>query len=420
MRVVVCIIDDLGRGGAQRQLVELARGIDRRRFDLRVIALSTEKVTYRAMLEALNVPVVLIPHHGTLSWLTLMRVRGLLCRWRPSLVQTWLFTADFYGRIAARWAGVPSVISTVRSPEPDKPRHYVLADRWLGRWTDLVVVNAACTAEVLVARERLPREKLRVVYNGIDLEAFDPARANGSARLSLGLESSAVVIGSVGRLEPVKRYGDLVVAVARIAGRFPKARLCLVGEGSRREALLEQAQQLGVGDRLVLPGVVGVGQIAAALAAMDCFVLPSEYEGCSNAILEAMALGRPVIATDVGGNRELLGHETRDTRHETQGGRRKAVSSEQKVSVRDMGQQSHVSCPLSHVDLYEVVECGILVRRGDVDGLAAALAALLADPVLARRLGERARARVEERFATARMVQEMSAVYDEVLADVRP
>ena len=417
---IVCIIDDLGRGGAQRQLVELAKGLDRRRFALRVIALSVEKVTYRSALEALGVPVALIGHHGAFSPTTLLRVYRLLRRWRPALVQTWLFTADCYGRLAARLAGVPSVISTVRSPEPDKPRRYIWVDRWLAGITDRVVVNAACTAEVCQRRERIPARKLAVVYNGIDPALFDIARADGTAHAALALPASVRIVGSVGRLEPVKRYDDLVAAFAPIARRDPRLHLCLVGEGRLRDALARQAQDAGIADRVHLSGAQPAEAIADLVAAMEVFVLPSEYEGCSNAILEAMAMGKPVVATDVGGNRELLGNAksvhsppspphivadpprlVADTVHGTSG----ASTVDRGPSTMDV-----VRFP------YEVADCGLLVRRGDVEGLAAAIRHLLDDPALERRLGAQGRARVEQRFTTAHMAQAMAAVYEEALA----
>ncbi len=403
---VVCIIDDLGRGGAQRQLVELARAIDRQRFELRVVALSDQKTIYLETLRALGVMVELVPHRGTFSFATLVRLRRLLRCWRPALVQTWLFTADFYGRIAARLAGVPSVVSTVRSPEPDKPRHYVWVDRWLARITDLVVANSACAVEMFRQRERIPARKLRVVYNGIDLTTFDPARVNGSGRGALGVMSSARVIGSVGRLEPVKRYGDLVGAFCRVGSTYPGTVLVLVGEGSQRAQLEEQARQGGVADRVRLTGAAPAERMAELVAAMDIVVLPSEYEGCSNTILEAMAMGKPVIATDVGGNRELLA--TSNSVHSPQS---IVHSSTQDGLAVDRGPSTVDALRTS----YEVVDCGILVQKGDVDGLAAAILALLGDRDKAVALGDRGRARVERDFTTARMVREMTAVYDELL-----
>lgn len=355
----VCyIIDDLGTGGAQRQLLLLLQHLDRAQIEPTVVSLSTEKTALGESIRALRIPVLTIAQCGAMDVRAFWRLSRVLRRGRFQIVQTCLFTADLYGRPAAWLAGVPVRISSVRSPEPDKPRHYVWADRWLAPLTHRFIVNADCVGGLLHRREGVPRGKIHHIANGVLLNGMVSRVGDGSA----------FVVGSVGRLEPEKDYEVLLRAFTLARQAHPALQLVLVGDGSLRPYLEALARRLQVA-----PWVEFAGHQEAVdrwLARMDCFALPSRYEGCSNALLEAMAAGLPVIATRIEGNAEVI----------------------------------------------EEGLHGKLVPPRDVEAMAGALLEVCRDPVGACAMGARARARVQERFSVARMARETMALYANLLS----
>ena len=202
--------------------------------------------------------------------------------------------------------------------------------------------------------------KVVTIGNGIEVDRFQGCR---DVRASLGIDPSCPVVGMVARLEAPKNHPLLLRAFRRVMGQFPEARLLLVGDGSRREELEGLAMSLGIRDRTLFVGARR--DIPELLASMDVVALISDREGLPMAILEAMAAGHPVVATDVGG----IGTVVRQ--HET----------------------------------------GLLVPAGDEAGLTASLAGLIGDRDLARRMGENGRALIKERHAFNRVIAQYLSLY---------
>jgi glycosyltransferase involved in cell wall biosynthesis len=216
-------------------------------------------------------------------------------------------------------------------------------------------------------RTGIPSRLLRVIYNGID--AFPNVDPHEQARLrsEIGLDSQDQIVGAIGSLYPVKGHRFLIEAVPAIIEACPKARVLVVGRGDQEVHLKEQVKNLGI-ERYVY--FLGLRQdISRLLSIMDVFVLPSLSEGLSVATLEAMASARPVVATRVGGNAELVADG----------------------------------------------ETGILVPSEDSHALAKSIADVLLDSSRARLLGKRGRARVEQRFQMHMMVSEYRKLYEECL-----
>ena len=363
--LTICyIIDDLGLGGAQRQLVTLVKALPRARYAPQVISLSTEKRALEAEIRRMGVPLTIIPQSGFCApgaWIALYRaVRAL----HPDIVQTWLFTADLYGRLAAWMAGVPVILSAVRSVEPDKPAHYVMADRLLRRVTTGFTVNVSAIGKVLAAREGVEPSRIATVYNGVDLTRFNPAISDGAVRERLAVEPQAPLIGIIGRLAPVKDHATFLRAAALVAPDEPSARFVIVGDGPLRGALEALVARLNLRDRVRF--LDSQADAAAVFAALDVVVVTSRYEGCCNVILEGMAMAKPVIATSVGGNPELV------------------VSG----------------------------ETGLLVPIEDPEHVAQAIRGLLQDPDRARAMGRAGRRRIETSFTLERMVAASEQVYE--------
>jgi len=364
---VMYVIDDLGLGGAQRQLVELLKGLPRDGYDIQVISLSTTKVDYAKALQEAGIRLVQIPQAGKWDWRCFFTLLKTIRRTKPSIVHTWLFTADLYGRLVAWLAGVPVIISAVRSVEPDKPRHYVWVDRLLRRITHAFTVNARAIGEVLIAREGVDASKIFTVYNGLDLARFDPASMDGVVRRRIGVEDGVPLVGIVGRLAPVKDHATFLHAAAQVLLEVPRAQFLVVGSGLLHRKVHEIAHELGIEAHVhFLDGWADISEIFAAL---DLSVVSSEYEGCCNVILEAMAMGKPVVATAVGGNPELV----------IEG------------------------------------ETGLLVPPKDPQRLAEAIVQVLHDPHHAKAMGYQARRLVEARFTLQRMVQETEQLYQQLL-----
>jgi glycosyltransferase involved in cell wall biosynthesis len=213
------------------------------------------------------------------------------------------------------------------------------------------------------------RDRICVIRNGIDTNRFNPA-ARAAARQQLAIASDDVVIGTVGRLVPVKDQSMLLRAAAELKRRTRRFRLLLAGDGPLRDALQEQAHALGIQNEVSFLGERR--DVEVVLAACDVFVLSSLSEGLSNTILEAMSTGLPVVATRVGGADELV----------------------------DDGRT------------------GVLVPPAQPDALATALASLIDDPAARRTMGAAGRLKAEREFSIARMAADYEALYATVAGGV--
>ncbi|OGL10649.1 MAG: hypothetical protein A3I17_09705 [Candidatus Rokubacteria bacterium RIFCSPLOWO2_02_FULL_72_37] len=300
----------------------------------------------------------------------LRELYALIRRERPAIVHTHTSKAGFLGRLAARLARVPAVIHQPHGHifygywGPGRTALYVALERWAARWTDRIVTLTERGTEEHLARRIGRAAQYAAVPSGVPTSALRAAAPErGAARARLGLDPAAYVVVGVGRLISVKGFDTLVAALPRLAAEIPSAHVVLVGEGPERAALVSRAAALGVGSRLTLAGATA--GVATYLAAADVLAAPSRNEGMGRALVEAMAVGLPVVATAVGG------------------------------------------IPGVVVD----GESGRLVRPDDADALAAVLVELGRDARLREALGRAARARAEA-FSSAVALDRMRAVYD--------
>lgn len=230
------------------------------------------------------------------------RVAGLIREERIELAQTTLFYADVIGAAASRLTGVKAVVSWEAVTQPYGPLHlaaYRLASKWM---TLSVSVSEAIRRRVSEERG-VPASKTRAILYGVDTERFRPL-PGGAARRGLGLKGKGPVFGVIARLTEQKGHRFLLEAAASALRVRPDLRFVFAGDGPLRETLEAQARGLGIGDRVRFLGFRS--DVPALLAAFDVFVLPSLYEGLPNAVLEAMACGRPVVATAVDGTPEVV------------------------------------------------------------------------------------------------------------------
>ncbi|HUT73652.1 MAG TPA: glycosyltransferase [Armatimonadota bacterium] len=364
---IAYLIETAGRAGAETALVNLVGHLDRERY--LPVAATGGPGWLADELRALGADVHYLPStEGTrFSIRTLATIVRFLRDQRPHVVHTFLFQMNLYGAIAARLLRIP-MIAAVCS------KHYELAKwrrimgwRLIARLSSVVTVNFCDLGDAFCRYARPPAaDKVVVIPNGVDAQRFAHPRPRSAVRQGLGIPDSAPVIGTVGRTDPVEGQHFLIEAMAAIAASFPHARLVVVGAKVAPEFadLRRTAVIFGVDDRVVFTGTRE--DVPDLLAAMDVFVLPSLSEGMSNALLEAMAAGLPIVATTVGGNAEVIGEDG----------------------------------------------AGVLVKPGSPVELAQAICPLLHDPQAARAMGERARRRVVERYRLAQVASAYCSIYD--------
>ena len=290
-------------------------------------------------------------------------------RARPDIVHTHSSKAGLLGRLAARAAGAPHIVHTPHGHvfhgyfSPTATRAFTALERLAARWTDRIVTLSDTEATDHL-RQRIGRPAQFVtIPSGVDL---DPVRTASPIMLASGNP----VVGSVARLVPVKGLQYLIDAAPEILRRCPDARFVFVGDGEMRPALEARAHALRLDDRIVFAGFRE--NIPALIAGMDCFVLPSINEGMGRVLVMAMALGKPIVATRVGGVAELLGNG----------------------------------------------EAGVLVPPRDPPALADAVITLLHDPTRASVLAEAGRRRAP-RYTAEAMLMSLGKVYHEVASDGR-
>lgn len=303
---VALVITDLSVGGAERSLTELVKGLDRTRFHPVVYCLMPEPTGEQATLaEELRRSGIEVQFLNARSWLSAPGVvYGLwrrLRRQQARVVQSYLFHANFVAAIAAWLAGVPRIFTGIRVAEPRK-WHLRLA-----RWTDRFVTCHVCVSQAVAEYSEniagLPRQKLHVIHNGIDVERF--AGTQPMDLISLGVPPQRRVITFVGRLDAQKGLGWLLHLASRVFLKFPQHDLMIVGHGPAQDVLQKVVDELRIRERVHFVG--WRSNIPAILAASDVLVLPSQWEGMPNVLLEAMAAAKPVVASNVEGVGEILG-----------------------------------------------------------------------------------------------------------------
>lgn len=246
---------------------------------------------------------------------TLWQLYGLIRKCQPEIVHTHTAKAGVLGRIAARLAGVPVIVHTYHGHVlrgyfgPLKTAFFRRLETALARITDVAITVSAALRDDLVGMGVAPREKIRVVPLGLDLARFARPHARGELRATCGAGESETLIGVVGRLVPIKDIDCFLEAASRVSAAAPRARFAIVGDGELRAVLEQKAAALGLGARATFVG--WRKDLESVYADLDVVVNSSRNEGTPVALIEAMAAGRPVVATAVGGTADLLGEGAR-------------------------------------------------------------------------------------------------------------
>ena len=289
---VLQVIPTLDRSGAEKQMVLLAAGLPRDRFRVEVAAL-TRLGPLAADLQAAGVPVTLIGKRLKFDPFAVARLAALMRRGRFDVVQTWIFAADVHGRLAARRARVPVVITAEMAVDLWKTPNHLRIDRYLARWTDRVVGNSRAVVD-FYARAGIPADRLACIPSGIADEEPPPVDRD-AVRQSLGLEPGCPLALFVGRLAPQKGVDDLLAAFDLLQHIRPDFRLLIAGSGPLASSLRALSHSFRLDHMVRFLG--HRDDVPTLLASSDLLVLPSHYEGLPNVILEAMRFRKPVVAT---------------------------------------------------------------------------------------------------------------------------
>lgn len=300
------VLSDLGMGGMQSQLASLLETpvAQRERWRVTLLALTTERDAELARrLELSGASFLLVDRRATSFPLFLWRLVTTIRRERPDIVHTLLAgSSGTWGRMAARMAGVPALIHSDRSLDPILTRVHRLVAPLLDRGTDAFFTNAHAVARRLEA-SGVPADKISLVPNGVDLDRF--GTANGERlRSDWGVAGTDTVVGFLGMLRSEKRPQLLLEAVALMRQEDLPARVVFAGDGVLLPPLRQQAADLGLDQRVLFLGQVD--DASSFLAAIDILALTSDTEGLPNAVIEAMAAGKPVVATRVSDVPELV------------------------------------------------------------------------------------------------------------------
>lgn len=299
---VSLIIPTLVRGGAEKQLTLLAKGLPRDEFDVHVCLL-TGGGPYEELLRDAGIPVTLIGKKWKIDPGAYWRLRRHIRELQPEVVHTWIFAANSYGRKAAFAAGVKTVLAGERCVDRWKVWHELAIDRHLARKTTKIVTNSSGVREFYV-EHGIPADKFEIIPNGIDPIAAAGSLSREELLDELELPANARLIGTVGRLWPQKRYKDLIWAAELLKSARDDTHFLIIGDGPQRDTLMRFRDDIKIADRVHFLGERT--DVHDLLPLLDCFWLGSAYEGQSNAIMEAMSVGIPVVATDIPGNRDLV------------------------------------------------------------------------------------------------------------------
>jgi glycosyltransferase involved in cell wall biosynthesis len=371
---VLLVISNLEFGGAQRQVVELANAMDISRFEVHVCSLSD----YVPLADQLRIGpdnFHILKKHYKFDLSVVTRLFRLIKRLKIDIVQGYLFDAIIGTRIAGRLANVPAIIGSERNTDYFLKKRQIFAYRVTRNMVDLVIANSVVGAEFNMKTLGHHRSQYRVVHNGVNTERFRPVDGN-AVRRDLGIYDTESVIGMFASFKLQKNHRMFFSAARRVIERIPNVRFLVVGDilfggmhGSQKyyNDIQKYVDELGIRERCVFLG--NQADVAPLYAACAVTVLPSLFEGTPNVILESMACGIPVIATDVSDNSRIV--------------------------------------PDGKV--------GYIVEKDDVTGMADRISTILTEPEKRKEMGHAAREWVLQEYSTRALAKKTESVFLESL-----
>jgi glycosyltransferase involved in cell wall biosynthesis len=361
---VLHVIDSLDLGGAQVVLLNLIKYADRNRFALSAATLHGRGVFWEP-LQATGIPLhTLSFHHYFPSYVPALGAMMLARRY--DVVHCHLLGSNVIAKPIAAACRIPVLINHDHCNDKlTDPRPWALpADKWTNRFSTHVIAVSETTRRFVTEHEGVPAERASTIHNGIDCEAFQPRpEQRAAAREKLGIPQEAFVVAGIGRLTYQKNFALFLEVAARVLKQHPHAMFLIAGTGEDESALRAQAAALGITERVRFLGFTR--DMAALYPAVDSLLLTSRYEGLPITILEAMAVGVPIVASRLDGIAEVLNHE------------------------RDAA----------------------LAPSDDPDAFASHLCALIEKPDIARAYADSALHKVRAEYSAARMTRDVEEIY---------
>lgn len=359
---IVYLLPELKWGGSEKHAIQLASGLRERGHDARIVCLFREgPLGDEAREKGIPFTCLNLPYRWGIR--TLLGIQDWIRSHPVDVLHTYLFGFHLFAGLPARLLKIPVLLSSRREiPHWQKGRH-----RWLEKVGNLFVDQIVCVSKAVekwaLEKEGIPPEKVLTIYNGVDVNRFNPARIQSFVRREFQIPSGTPLIGTVANMATEKGYPDLLEAAQLILQKSPEARFLFVGFGPREGEIRERAQKIAGHEQIIFTGART--DIPNLIGAMDVFVLASVIEGFPNVLLEALAMAKPVVATEVGGIPELI-----------ESGRN-----------------------------------GILVPPRDGRALAEAVLSLFKNPEGARAMGRRGMEKIRKSFTLERMFDQYEALY---------
>ena len=361
---ILYIINNLQVGGAEKILLELVKNIDKKKFEIKVATIMGGGELERAYAE--HTEVKIFKKSNKLGLNVLFGLRKLIRQYKPDIIHTHLFSADVWGRIAAMGVVPAKIISTEHNMGYEEGRWKKALKHFLSYFNDVIVAVSEGVRDYLIIGQRIEKTRVKVIYNGIDLEKF-LFRGTQLARYGEGV----LRIVTIGRLVPAKAQETLIEAMYQLADEYPQATLQIIGTGPRIQELGDIVKKLHLEKSIEFVG--SVANTANYLNKADLFILPSVLEGLGMAAVEAMAIGVPVIATNIPGLNEVVINE----------------------------------------------ETGLLFEPLDSQGLVGQIKRLLKDTKLQERMILNGRDRVEKMFSVEQMIREYEELYEHLTSNIK-
>jgi glycosyltransferase involved in cell wall biosynthesis len=365
---VLQVCDHLGWEGSRMHGVKrlfswMIPRFDRARYNVSLVSLRKKDLSEET-LESMGVDIAYL-HKSKFDPATLTALLKVIDRQQTDILHLHGYGATTFGRLAGWMRGIPTILHE-HANLTDTPWFQKIADKALAPATDIAIAVSRSTADFVIGPRQMPPERVRVVYLGVPLEEFSRPRTLddlAAARGELGAPPGELVVGTVTRLHDSKGNAYLVEAARRVLDARPNTRFYLFGEGPLRPELEAQARALNLGDRLVFGGFTR--DVARTVSAFDIEVFPSLWEGTPLTVFEALAMGKPIVATDADGLLDVLTHEKN----------------------------------------------GLIVPRRNADALAGAIVRLIDDPDLRANLSVRARL-TGQQYGIDAFVRKMERLYD--------
>jgi glycosyltransferase involved in cell wall biosynthesis len=309
---VLQVCDHLGWEGSRMHGVKrlfswMIPRFDPSRYNVSLVSLRKKDLSEET-LESMGIDISYL-HKSKFDPATLTALLKVMDRQKTDILHLHGYGATTFGRVAGMMRGVPTILHE-HANLTDTPWFQKVADKMLAPATDIAIAVSKSTAEFVINARQMPAERVKVVYLGVPLEEFSRTRTIeevAAARHELGAAPDEFIVGTVTRLHDSKGNSYLVEAARDVLQQRPKTRFYLFGEGPLRPELEAQARALGLGDRFVFGGFTR--DVARTVSAFDVSVFPSLWEGTPLTVFEALAMGKPIVATDADGLLDVLTHE---------------------------------------------------------------------------------------------------------------